>query len=111
MEKEHKITNYTRITYGLGRLVGSGISGISGAWLLFFYTTFCGSSAVKADLIFLIATIIQAIANPIMGFVSVNFNVTKIGRKFGRRRFWILISVPLMLLYPLLWITGMGFTY
>ncbi|SPS04036.1 MFS transporter [Latilactobacillus sakei] len=111
MKNERKITTWTKIAYGSGRLVGSGFSGLTGSWLLFFYTTFCGLSATKAALIFSIATAVQAIFNPIMAFITDNFYATKLGRKFGRRRFWILISIPLMMLFPFLWIAGMNFWY
>lgn len=107
----HKITLLTRIAYGSGNLVGSGALAISGSWLLFFFTTFCGLPVIQATLIFSIATYIDVVLNPIMGFITDNFNNTKVGRKFGRRRFFIMIGIPLMLLYPAMWITGMNFFY
>jgi len=109
MENERKITVLTKLSYACGRL--GGITGMSGAWLLFFYTTFCGLSATKAALIFSVATVIQAFSGPVMAFITDNFYVTKIGRKFGRRRFFILLASPLMLLFPFVWVTGMGFWY
>ena len=33
-----------QLAYGGGNLLGSGALAISGAWLLYFYTTFCGNS-------------------------------------------------------------------
>lgn len=51
------------------------------------------------------------VANPIIGFISDGMYNTKIGRKFGRRRFFILISMPLMVIYPAIWISGMSFWY
>lgn len=109
--KDHKITNWTRIAYGCGHLMGNSVSAMSGAWLLFFYTTFGNLSAKSAATIFSIATILQGFANPLIAFVSDNFYVTKIGRRFGRRRFWIMIGAPLMLLYPLQWIANMNYWY
>lgn len=50
--KQHKITLITRLAYGSGNLLGSGALAISGAWLLFFYTTFCNLPVVQAALIF-----------------------------------------------------------
>ncbi len=49
--------------------------------------------------------------NPLMGFITDNFYATKLGRKFGRRRFFILIGIPLMLIYPMLWVKNMNFIY
>ncbi|WP_146673037.1 MFS transporter, partial [Escherichia coli] len=34
-----------------------------------------------------------------------------LGRRFGRRRFFILIAIPCMIIYPLLWVNGMSFWY
>ena len=110
-DKNHKITLVTRLAYGSGNLLGSGALAISGSWLLFFYTTFCHLPVFQAALIFSISTYLDVILNPLMGFITDNFYGTKVGKKFGRRRFFILIGIPLMILYPLLWITGMNFIY
>ncbi len=53
----------------------------------------------------------DVIANPIVGFISDSLYSTKLGRRFGRRRFFLLISMPLMILYPAIWISGMNFWY
>lgn len=110
-DNRRKITTLTRFSYGSGNLIGSGALAISAAWLLYFYTTFCGLSAFQATLIFSIATYLDVILNPIMGFITDNFNQTKIGRRFGRRRFFIMIAIPCMVIYPMLWINGMSFWY
>lgn len=111
MNQKRKITWVTQLAYGSGNLLGSGALAISGAWLLYFYTTFCHLSAVKATLIFSLATYLDVILNPVMGFVTDSFYKTKLGRKFGRRRFFIMIGIPLMLLYPMLWVKNMNFFY
>ena len=64
-------------------------------------------SVVKATLIFSIATYLDVILNPLMGFITDSFYRTKLGRKFGRRRFFILTGIPLMLLHRNAW---QGFT-
>lgn len=100
-----------QLAYGSGNLLGSGALAISGAWLLYFYTTFCGLSLIQASLIFSIGSIIDAISNPLIGYISDNFGSTKLGKKYGRRRFFILIGIPLMTVYPLMWVEGFGFWY
>ncbi len=110
-DQPKRITLLTRFSYGSGNLIGSGALAISAAWLLYFYTTFCGLSAFQATLIFSIATYLDVILNPLMGFITDNFNQTRLGRRFGRRRFFILIAIPCMVIYPLLWIDGMNFWY
>ena len=59
-------------------------------------------SVVKATLIFSIATYLDVILNPLMGFITDSFYRTKLGRKFGRRRFFILTGIPLMLFIGML---------
>ncbi len=99
------------LSYGSANLLGSGALAIAGAWLLYFYTTFCGLTIVEASAIFSVASILDAISNPVMGYISDNFYNTRLGRRFGRRRFFILLGIPLVLLYPLMWIEGFGFWY
>ncbi|KEO78904.1 MFS transporter [Paenibacillus polymyxa] len=108
---ERRITLKHTLAYGSGNMLGSGALAISGAWLMYFYTTFCGLSPVQAAAIFSVASIIDAVSNPIMGFISDNFHRTRLGRKFGRRRFFIMMGIPLMLVYPMLWVDGLGFWY
>ncbi|MFD1802342.1 MFS transporter [Mixta tenebrionis] len=100
-----------QLAYGGGNLLGSGALAIAGAWLLYFYTTFCGLSLLEASFIFSAASIIDAISNPLMGYLTDNFGKTWAGRRFGRRRFFLLIGAPLMVFYPLLWVEGFGFWY
>ena len=108
---KRKVTFWNKLGYGVGNFIGGGALSISSAWLLFFYTTFCGLPVWQGTLIFTIGTYLDVVENPLMGFITDNFNNTRLGRKFGRRRFFILISIPLMLWYPLLWQTGHSFTY
>lgn len=46
--KNHKITNWTRIAYGCGHLMGNSVSAMSGVWMLYFFTTFGNLSAKEA---------------------------------------------------------------
>lgn len=110
-KKGHKITWLTRIAYGSANLIGSGASNISNAWLLFFLTAFGHLPAWQASLIFAITSYMDVIANPIIGFISDGLYNTRIGRRFGRRRFFILLSMPLMAIYPAIWVAGMSFWY
>lgn len=108
---ERRVGYGVAIGYGLTDLFGGGAFAVIGTWLLFFYTTYCGLSVFEAGSIFAIARVIDAILSPIMGYITDNFGNTWLGRKFGRRRFFLLISSPLMLLYGALWVTDMGYWY
>lgn len=108
---ERRIGYGIAIGYGVTDLFGGGAFAIIGSWLLYFYTTYCGLSVLEAGSIFAIARVIDALLSPIMGYITDNFGDTWLGRKFGRRRFFLLLSSPLMLLYSLLWVTGMNYAY
>lgn len=111
MERKRDIRLKHQIAYGGGNLLGSGALAIAGIWLLYFYTTFCGLTLLQASAIFSIASVVDAISNPLMGYISDNFGKTRLGKRFGRRRFFILLGIPLMMFYPFLWIEGFGFWY
>jgi oligogalacturonide transporter len=103
---ERRVGYGVALGYGITDLFGGGAFAIIGTWLLFFYTTYCGLSVIEAGSIFAIARVIDALLSPIMGYITDNFAGTWLGRKFGRRRFFLLLSSPLMFLYALLWGTG-----
>ncbi|MFT8459909.1 MAG: MFS transporter [Liquorilactobacillus ghanensis] len=107
-----KINIWRSLGFGIGDFVGGGGQTIIGAWMLFFYTTYCNMTAVQGALILSIARIVDAIVSLMMGTVTDNFYRFKLGRKFGRRHFFILISAPLLLVFfTAIWISGMSFWY
>lgn len=113
--KKRKVTLLTRLGYGSGNLVGSGALAISAAWLTLFYSTYCGLTMAEATFIYSFALIADMIMNPLAGFITDAFNNTWLGRKFGRRRFFILLAVPVLgILNPLMWIVvpnGFGYYF
>jgi len=106
-----KITIPVSIGYGLTDIMGGGAFTVIGAWLLFFYTTFVGLSPVEAASIVAIARIVDAIVSLFMGSFTDHFYKNALGKRFGRRRFFLLLGAPLMLVYTLLWVTGMSFWF
>lgn len=106
-----KITIPVSIGYGLTDIMGGGAFTVIGAWLLFFYTTFVGLSPVEAASIVAIARIVDAIVSLFMGSFTDHFYKNALGKRFGRRRFFLLIGAPLMLVYILLWLNGMNFWF
>lgn len=102
---------YNYLAYGMVDFLGAGSTALTSAWLLFFYTTFCGLTATQGALIFACARFVDAIASPLMGIITDNFHKTKIGKRFGRRKFFILLGIPLVLSYMLFWISGQSFFY
>lgn len=108
---QKKITIPVSIGYGLTDIMGGGAFTVIGAWLLFFYTTFVGLSPVEAASIVAIARIVDAIVSLFMGSFTDHFYKNYFGKKFGRRRFFLLIGAPLMLVYALLWLDGMTYGF
>lgn len=110
--KKRKITFWTRLGFGMGGMLNSGALTFTHSYMVMFLSTECGLSAGEAALISSFAIYLNAILCPIMGFVADNFYATKIGRIFGRRRFWILLAIPMMIAEPLIFtVTPFGFAY
>ncbi|WP_440903383.1 MFS transporter [Catenovulum sp. SX2] len=109
--KERKIgfLNYT--AYGLGDVLGAGSMAVISAWVLFFYTTYCDLSPIQAGIIFAAARILDAVASPLIGYLSDNADSTKLGRRFGRRKIFLLIAIPLLPSFALMWVSGQHFFY
>lgn len=96
----------------MGGLLTSGVLTFTHSYMVLFLSTQCGLSAGEAAIVASAAIYLDAILAPLMGFISDNFYATKIGRKFGRRRFWILAAMPMMLAEPLIFlVTPFGFLY
>lgn len=112
MAERKKVTLKNIIGYASVNFLGSGSQLLISLWLMYFYTTMCNLNALEASAIFTTVRFIDAIGNPIMGFVTDNFLRTRLGRKFGRRRFFILLGVPMItIIFPLLWVTGQSLSY
>jgi oligogalacturonide transporter len=110
MNEKLKLRNI--LGYSSVNFLGSGAQGLMSAWLMYFYTTLCGITPVKAGLIFTAARLIDAVGNPIIGFISDNFGKTKLGKRFGRRKFFMLVGIiVLIIVFPMLWTTGHSFTF
>jgi oligogalacturonide transporter len=99
------------LAYGSNDFLGAGAMAVISGWVLFFYTTFCGLTAVQAATIFATARALDAIASPLIGFISDRLHRTRIGRRFGRRRFFVLLAVPLLPSFALMWVAGQHFWY
>ncbi len=74
--KTRKIGLANYLAYGAGDFLGAGTTALTAAWLLYFYTTFCGLSPIEATLIFASARVLDAVVSPLMGFLTDNFGTT-----------------------------------
>lgn len=83
-----------KIGYGFGDLASNLSFGFVSLFLLFFYTNIYGISAVQASLVFVIARIIDAIFNIVVGYL-----IDKTQTRYGKLRPWLLFgAVPLGIL-------------
>lgn len=105
--------DHTRITlrnalgYALGDAYGGGAPQLSGMYLAVFWTHFCGFSIAAAQGFIGAAAIISSISAIVFGTLSERFYRCRIGRRFGRRRFFILLTSPLVLVTLLMWVPGL----
>lgn len=97
--------------WGSGDLLGAGAQAVITGWLFYFFTTFCGLSAVEAGLILGLPRLLEAISCPLIGYVSDNLRHSRLGRRIGRRRIFLLIVLPLLPSFALIFVTGHSFTY
>ncbi|WP_158780645.1 MFS transporter [Pantoea sp. BAV 3049] len=99
------------LAYGSGDFLGAGTMALTSAWLLYFYTTFCALSPIEATSIFAMARIVDGVVSPLMGYLTDHFGSTRLGKRFGRRKFFILTGIPLVFSYSLMWLGDMTYVY
>lgn len=102
---------FNYLAYGSNDVLGAGSMAVISGWVLIFYTQFCGLEAWQAALIFTVARVLDAIASPVIGHLSDNMGETALGRRFGRRRFFILAAIPLLPSFAIMWVAGQSFWY
>ena len=108
-QRQVRLGNY--IAYGSNDFLGAGAMSIIGLWVAFFYTTYCGLSVAEAGLIVVAARLLDAFFSPFIGYLSDHFHHTWLGKKFGRRRFFILLAIPLLPSFAFMWVEGQSFWY
>src|SRR5262245_19143156 len=107
--RQVRLHNY--LAYGSNDFLGAGAMAVISGWILYFYTTFCGLTPVQATVIFSVARLFDAVASPLIGYISDHFHRTRLGQRFGRRRFSVLLAIPLLPSLALMWVDGQTFWY
>ena len=78
------------------------------SWQMFFFTTFVGMDVAAAGTIVALGRIVAAFIAPVWGYISDRLYHTRIGKKLGRRRGTLLLTMPgIFLFYTLQWFPGM----
>ncbi|MGR6329894.1 MFS transporter [Sphingomonas sp. XXL09] len=102
---------YNLLAYGSNDVLGAGSMAVISTWILIFYTSFCGLSAAQATIIFGVARVLDAFTSPTIGHLSDTLGRSWLGRRFGRRRVFILAAIPLLPSFAIMWVAGQGFWY
>ncbi|WP_169833992.1 MFS transporter [Bifidobacterium myosotis] len=101
-----KITLREAIGFGIGDFYGGGQLTIIATYLSLFWTTFCGMSIATAQSVIGLSALISAVAALVFGVFDDNLYRYSLGRRFGRRRFLLMIIGPMLLVGVFLWIPG-----
>jgi oligogalacturonide transporter len=108
MAQEHERTLRFQniVAYGVGDVYGSGAFIIIGLLFLFFLTDYVGLTPALAGLVFAVGKVVDAITDPLMGYLS---DITR--SRFGRRRVYFLVGiVPVAVSFTLLWLPIEGWS-
>ncbi len=97
--------------WGSGDMLGAGAQAVITGWLAFFFINFCGLSPVETGLILGLPRLLEAITCPLIGYVSDNLRHTWIGRKVGRRKIFLILTIPLLPAFALIFVAGQTFVY
>lgn len=94
----------TGICYGMMDLMGGGWNNIVSGVIFAYLTLAQGFNPAIAGTIAAAGRIVDCIWNLVLGQITDNFYTTKLGQKFGRRHFFLLLGGILFLcVFPLFW--------
>ena len=107
------ITLRTSFGFGVLDLMGGGWNTVVGGLMLYFFTNYGdlgpNAAALGASILF-IARIADAVISLFIGPITDSFYRNRLGQKYGRRHFFLLIGAPLLLLiFPLLFVSARGY--
>lgn len=106
-----KVTVSRGICYGLTDLMGGGWNNIVSG-VIFAFVMSQGISPAFAGLITGIGRIVDAVFSLFFGAITDGFYRTKLGRRFGRRHFFILLGgILFAILFPLFWLKSDDWHY
>ncbi|MDA3734061.1 glycoside-pentoside-hexuronide (GPH):cation symporter [Niameybacter massiliensis] len=78
--------------YSIGNIANTAIFMFVGTYIMFYYTNILGISATVAGTIFMVARLVDAFTDPLMGMIIDKTN----SKKFGKYRPYILFGSPLL---------------
>ena len=69
VQETQRIPLKERMSFGLGDLVGNGMFGITGSYLIHFYTDVVGMAAAQLAMLMLVARIVHSFSDPLVGLI------------------------------------------
>ena len=78
--------------YSIGNIANTAIFAFVGTYIMFYYTNILGISATVAGTIFMVARIVDALTDPIMGMIIDRTNT----KRFGKYRPYIMFGSPIL---------------
>ncbi|WP_240541824.1 MFS transporter [Bifidobacterium simiarum] len=110
--KAHEINIGRGIQYGMLDLMGGGWNNIVSGVIFAYLTLAQGFNPAIAGGIAAAGRIVDCIWNLFLGLITDNFYHTKLGQKFGRRHFFMLLGLVLFAcVFPLFWINSTSAAY
>lgn len=91
--------------YSTGNFANNVIFLMVGTYISYFYTNILGIPAVMAGIIFMVARLVDAFTDPIMGII-----VDKTNTRFGKYRPWIIAGAPFLGIMFVLLFTAPNFS-
>lgn len=90
--KNLEASNKQVYLYSIGNIANTAIFAFVGTYIMFFYTNVLGVSAAVAGTIFMVARVIDALTDPIMGMIVDKTN----SKRFGKYRPYIMFGAPVL---------------
>ena len=100
------ISIWSALGFGAGDFFGGGQLALVTTYLALFWTRFCGMNISVAQGIIGTSAIISAVSALLFGVLDDNLYRYRIGRRFGRRHFMLMLIAPSLFIGILLWIPG-----
>ena len=99
-----KLPLRAKLGYGSIGLASIGFAMVS-TWEMFFFTTFAGIDVATAGVLVSLGDICAAFLAPVWGYLSDRMYRTALGRKVGRRRLTLALTIPGLFAFMILLFT------